>query len=199
MTIPAAMAAALAVLTETLDEPGADITHSLHQLTLAAAAAVPSYLGLSVLVPHSDPRFSCTTLTDGIRAGDMHTSLQVLLPTIAAGHDSAVAVILYATAPGSFVDLAADLGWLTGRPPTDFILDQHLANASGADTAGQLHAASDINQAIGVLIGRGYTPRQAHRELDTQAANTRTERHTTARLILDKATTADGDGHCDSH
>lgn len=44
---------------------------------------------------------------------------------------------------------------------------------------------SVINQAIGVLIGRGHTPAQARRELDTQADRGGTDRHTAARFILD--------------
>ena len=109
------MAAALAILTEALDEPGTDIAHSLHRLTLDAAAAIPSHLGLSVVVSHSDPPFTVTTLADGAVAGDICTSLHVPLPGIGAGHEPAsVAVILYAGTPGTFVDLAADLAWLTG-------------------------------------------------------------------------------------
>jgi hypothetical protein len=179
------MFAALGVLTEALDEPGTDIAHSLQQLALAAAVAIPTFRGLSVLVPHSDPPFTVTTLADGVKAGDIRTSLQVLLPTMGADHDAAsVAVILYAAAPGTFVDLAADLAWLTGRPMSEVTLDGHLTVPAAADIGAQLHAASDINQAIGVLIDRGYTPRQAHRHLDIQAATNRTDRHATAQLIL---------------
>ena len=56
MTITAAMAASLNILTAALDDPGADVAHSLHQLALQAAAAIPTYLGLSVVVPQYDPR-----------------------------------------------------------------------------------------------------------------------------------------------
>jgi len=191
--ITASMAAALALLTEALDEPDTDIAHSLHRFTLDAAAAVTSYLGLSVVVSQSNPPFTVTTLADGALAGDICTSLHVLLPGIGDGHDPvSVALILYAGTPGAFVDLAADLAWLTGRPLTEVILDEHLTVPAGSDTTDQLQAASDINQAIGVLIGRGHTPQQAHRQLDTHAANNRTDRHTAARLILDEVTTADG-------
>jgi hypothetical protein len=192
--ITAAMVTALTVLTAALDDPGTDIAHSLHQLALEAAGAIPTYLGLSVLVSQSDPPFTVTSLAAGAVHGDIRTSLQVLLPTTEAGNGPAVAVILYAAAPGAFVDLAADLAWLTGRPPTDFMLDQHLTITAGPDTAAELHAASDINQAIGVLIGRGFTPRQADWELDTHAANNRSDRHNVARLILDKIITPDDDG-----
>jgi hypothetical protein len=179
------MVAALGVLTDALDEPGTDIVHSLQQLALAAAATIPTYRGLSVVVPHSDPPFTVTTLADGVKAADIRTSLQVLLPTMGADHDAAtVAVILYAAAPGTFVDLAADLAWLTGRPMSEVTLDGHLTVPDAADMGAQLHAASVINQAIGVLIGRGYTPRRAHRHLDIQAATKGTDRHAIAQLIL---------------
>jgi hypothetical protein len=186
MKITAAMAAGLDILTAALDEPGTDIARSLQGLAFAAAAAVPTYLGLNVVVSQRDSRFICTILADGVFIGDKSTSLHMLLPTTGADDGPAVAVILYATAPGAFVDLAADLAWLTGRPPADFTLDQHLAIAPGADTALELRAASDINQAIGVLIGRGYSPRQADRELNTRAAHNSSDRHGAARLILDE-------------
>ena len=199
MEITAAMAAALTVLTEALDEPGADIARSLRGLALDAAAAVPSYLGLSVVVSQSDPPFTITALADGAVAGDVRTSLRVvLLPGVGDGEGSArVALVLYAGAPGTFVDLAADLVWLTGRSSIDVTLDKHLTIPDGPDTAAQLHAAMEINQAIGVLIGRGYTLQQAHRQLDIQAADNRTDRHTEARLILDGAISAAADQHAD--
>lgn len=188
------MAAALAILTEALDEPGTDIAHSLHRLTLDAAAAVTSYLGLSVVVSHSDPPFTVTALADGALAGDIRTSLHLSLPGPSDPQNSpAVAIILYAGSPGAFVDLAADLAWLTARSLSDFILDQHLALAAGSLPEGQLRAASAINQALGVLIGRGYTPQQAHGELDTQAAHAGTDRHTAAHHILAKINTGGDD------
>jgi hypothetical protein len=197
--ITAAMVAALAVLTAALDDAGTDIAHSLHQLALEAAGAIPTYLGLSVVVSQSNPPLNVTTLAAGAVDGDIRTSLRVLLPTTVAGDGPAVAVILYASAPGAFVDLAADLAWLTGRPSSHFMLDQHLTITAGPDPAAELRAASDINQALGVLIGRGYTPRQADWQLDTQAANNSSDRHSAARLILEKLTTADDDGHFGVH
>ena len=108
-----------------------------------------------------------------------------------AGHAPSVALVFYAATPGTFVDLAADLAWLTGRPPSDFALDQHLSVPAGSDGGTSLRATSVINQAIGVLIGRGYTPRQAHSKLDTQADGARTDRYTAAQSILDTLTAAD--------
>ena len=191
MKIRAALAADLGILTAALDEPGADVLHSLHQLGVDAQAAVPTYLGLSVTVDGSDPRFTFTTLEDGT-ADDIRTSLRLTLPGVGDGRASpSVALILYAGTPGTFVDLTADLAWITGRPPSDFALDQHLSVPAGSDSGTYLRAASVINQAIGVLIGRGHTPAHAHRELDTQADSAGTDRHTTAQFILDTLTAED--------
>jgi hypothetical protein len=140
----------------------------------------------------SDPPFTFTTLDDGT-ADNVRTSLR-LTPLARVGDGRAahsVALTLYAETPGTFVDLTADLAWLTGRPPSDFALDQHLSVPAGSDARTSLRAASVISQAIGVLIGRGYTPPQAHSKLDTQADGTGTDRYTTAQFILDTLTVAD--------
>lgn len=191
MKIDAALAADLDILTEALDQPGADVLHTLHQLSVDAQAAVPTYLGLSVTVDNSDPPFTLTTLEDG-RAADVRTSLCLMLPGAGDGRASpSVALILYAGTSGTFVDLTADLAWLLGRPLGDFALDQHLSSPTSPGTGTHLRTASVINQAIGVLIGRGYTPERAHRELDTQTDSASTERHTMAQFILDTLTAED--------
>jgi hypothetical protein len=167
------------------------VLHSLHRLGVDAQAAVPTYLGLNVTVDRSDPPFTFTTFEEGAADG-ARTSLRLTLPGVGDGWASpSVALTLYARTPGTFVDLAADLAWLTGRPPSDFALDQHLNLPAGSDAGTSLRAASVINQAIGVLIGRGYTPRQAHSRLDTQADGAGTDRYTTAQFILDTLTAAD--------
>jgi hypothetical protein len=191
MKISAALAADLGILTAALDEPGAGVLHSLHRLGVDAQAAVPTFLGLSVTVDGSDPPFTFTIFEEGA-AGGVRTSLRLTLPGVGDGWASpSVALILYARTPGTFVDLAADLAWLTGRPPSDFAHDQHLSVPAGSDAGTSLRAASVINQAIGVLIGRGYTPRQAHSKLDTQADGAGTDRYTTAQSILDTLTAVD--------
>jgi hypothetical protein len=189
VTINAALAAELEILTAALDQPGTDIARSVRQLALNAAAGVTTYLGLSVLVGRSDPPFAFTALADGVAADDIGTSLRVELQGLV--DQLTVAVNLYAASPGAFVDLAADLAWLTARPLSDFVLDQHLNIPSPSNTGTQLHAASIINQAMGVLIGRGHTPEQAHRQLDSQAADAGTDRRAAAQLILATLTATD--------
>jgi hypothetical protein len=85
--------------------------------------------------------------------------------------------------PGAFVDLAADLAWLTARPPSDFVLDQHLPGPAGMGTAANLFEASVFNQAIGALGGQGHTLQQADRH-DVQAVDAGVSRHAARLRIL---------------
>lgn len=191
MKISAALAADLGILTAALDEPAEDVLHSVHRLGVDAQAAVPSLLGLSVTAAGSDPPFTFTIFEEDAADG-VGASLSLTLPGDGEAWASpSVVLILYARTPGTFVDLAADLAWLTGRPPSDFALDQHLGAPAGSDAGTSLRAASVINQAIGVLIGRGYTPRQARSKLDTHADGAGTDRYATAQFILDTLTAAD--------
>jgi hypothetical protein len=50
VTITAALAADLGILTAAPDEPCTDVARSLHRLAADATAAVPTYLGLSLTV-----------------------------------------------------------------------------------------------------------------------------------------------------
>ena len=74
--------------------------------------------------------------------------------------------------------------WLTGRALSDFALDRHLSLPADPYRAGGLQSASLINQAIGVLIGRGYTPEQAEFEIDARAAAAGHSRSDAADIIL---------------
>jgi len=194
MEATAGLAADLRLLTAALDEPDTDIAQGLHQLALDAHTAVCSYLGLSMSVRRRDSVFAFIRLTDGVVAGDIATSLRLTLPGVGGSCDPPmVALILYAGSPGAFVDLSADLAWLTARPLSDFVLNQHLTIPAGSHIGTHLAADSVINQAIGVLIGRGYSPGQADRRLDSQAAHAGTDRHAAARLIVATLSASDVD------
>lgn len=188
MDLTAALAADLATLTATLDDPGLDIADTLRQLAADTKLAVRSYLGLTVLITVSGRQFSLTVLESGTEPGDVVTSLALPMPP-AAPDDSTTSfavLTLYAGHPGAFVDLAADLAWLTGRAPAEFVLDQHRTPPGAPDLPSGLAAASLIDQAIGVLIAYGYTPEGAHREIDTRAERLGVDRGGSAKRILDE-------------
>jgi hypothetical protein len=185
VTITAALAADLDVLTAALDEPGTDLADTLHRLAANAAFAIPTYLGLSVTVSGSVPPFAFTSFHDGVVAGDVRTSLRLTLPSGGgAGARQVVTLVLYAGSPGTFVDLASDLAWLSGRPSSDFALDQHLQSLTERVIATGLLEASTINQAIGVLIGKGHTPEEAEEQLTSRTVGAGISRHAVALRIL---------------
>lgn len=199
MEISAALAAELAVLTEALDDPDADVADSVLRLAADARAAVASYLGLMVIVAGTDTPITVTAFEDDVEPGDIRASL--LLPAPSGERDGGVpgvSLILFAGVAGAFVDLAADLCWLTGRPLVDISLDQHLGVLADGHAGATLHATSVINQALGVLMGRGYTRDQADRELDARAADAGTDRRRAAAGVLRTIPAArvdlDGDG-----
>jgi hypothetical protein len=187
VTIPARLAAELALLTQALDLPGTDVAQTLGRLAADAQSAVESYLGLSVAITADRIRFDLTLLDDGTQSVHIQTSLLVPLSTAAAQASEtpgSVALILYAATPGAFIDLAADLSWITGRALTEFRLDEHRTLPSTYVAPTSLAAMSSINQALGVLIGRGATPEQAERDLHMRAATAGIEFAAAATIVL---------------
>ena len=132
MEITAAVAADLAALTEALDDPEIDLARTLHQLAADAKLAVRSFLGLTVQVTIAGRATQLSAL-EGAAPADVSASLLIPMPAGVAGTVE-VDVILFATAPGAFTDLAADLAWLAGRAFRDFPVDQHLALADRKST-----------------------------------------------------------------
>jgi hypothetical protein len=181
--IPAATAATLHALNTAFDED-VDLVQMLTRLSVDAHMAVPSYLGLSVHLAGSGTQLNLTVLDDGVRAPDIATSVLIPLTDIGAGRGATDSMIFYAAVPGAFVDLAADLAWLTGRELTAFTLDRHLAlPAPGPPSAGAV-AQSHVNQAIGVLIGCGHTPEEADQVITQRAEHDKVQRHIAAANIL---------------
>lgn len=193
MEITAALAADLAILSEALVETDADILEAFRQLAADVKVAVRSYLGLAVIARTSTFPLALTAMEPFTHRDDVVSSL--LMPPSDQdldGHNRQLVVILYAGRAGAFVDLAADLSWLSGRPLSDFTLDQHLSLPE-PDSQVDVRGSSVVNQAIGVLIGRGYTPTQAALEIDARAAAAGESRVDAAALILGDAPAGDGD------
>ncbi|MDQ2755700.1 MAG: hypothetical protein M3Y71_03925 [Actinomycetota bacterium] len=192
MHLDPALADHLAWLSRGLDSP-ADLAITLEALVASVIATVPSYLGLTVLLhpPTSPPvadvsPVSMTFLQDPDPPAGAGPAIgsSLLLPVRAQSPSSPSAgsepttpewvtqIVLYAKAPGAFVDLAADLSWLEGRPLSSMVVDQHLvAAATDGGRMGEMVGASQTDQALGVLLARGLTPAQAKDELAQRATD----------------------------
>ncbi|MDT4918062.1 MAG: hypothetical protein QOH89_2762 [Pseudonocardiales bacterium] len=185
MEITAALATDLALLTDALDEPGADLAETLRRLAAAASVAVQSYLGLSVIAGDGARPVTFTALEATVVAADIGSSLRMPLSQhTARPADSRLVVIFYARRPGAFVDLAADLSSLTGLRLIDFVLDDHLRLPASRHPADTVLSSSVVNQAVGLLLGRGYTPERAAHEIDVRAATAGHSRFEAAQRVL---------------
>lgn len=206
MQITDPLAADLALLAAALydpAEPAVDVAQTVLVFATNARVAVPSFVGLTITITVAGDaggtdRAGCTTERVVLRhtllqehggPNNIKTSLRLPGPADGAGPDQPIIqIVLYAARPGAFVDIAADICFLTGREldPTD--LDQHQGLAHALDITGAIQAETVIGEAVGVLIDRGRTHHQAHAELDTLAIAAHTDRTTEASRILDSLT-----------
>jgi hypothetical protein len=181
--------AALTTLTEALDEPGTDIVETVSRLGDVVAAAVPTFMALSFRTGSGDAQIDFTGRSDAHQGSSgIRTSLLIPLPD--RGDDGfpaepETALVLYAGRPGAFVDVAADISWLTGRPLDSFRIDEHLGPA-GDEESPPLREGSTVNQAVGVLLDRGFTMEAAVRHLDGLAAAAGVARVAAAAELLDQ-------------
>ena len=184
MDITAELAADLALLSEALDDSGADIAESTRQLASDAGIAVGSFVGLTVAQP--DGRFGFTWFADDVRSVQIKSALRLPIdPPLGDPGGRSLVVILYTTRLGAFTDLAADLSWLTGSAVTEAVIEEYLVPPSASSEAWSVRVASAVDQALGVLIERGLGPEQAGTELDAQARGAGLSRYGAARAILD--------------
>jgi hypothetical protein len=174
--ITAALAADLAALTDALDDSSAGLEAGLRQLGADAGRAVPSYLGLSLLVDVDGQDVVVTAVERASEPSDVRASIGLFL-------QPAVLLVLYATASGAFTDLAVDLVLLTERTGEDFALDQHLTIAETSTRSCALGDLSTVNQAIGVLIGQDGTVEQADHALRLLADSSRLDVDVASALL----------------
>lgn len=166
MDISAALAADLALLTQALDDSGIDLEAGLRAFTADVKVAVASFTGMTMTIAFDGHDVSFTVHDDATiqPAASLLIPLATVTPT-----DPASTLLLYAATPGAFVDLAADLIYALRIEPTALVLDGHFDPRAGSGGITGLDEHSAINQAIGVLIGRGHTPESAQHELQRLA------------------------------
>ena len=159
-------------LTDTLDKAPTNLDVELGRLSDDLAHAVDSYLGLSIKITLESGPVSLTTWR-GTGGSAVGSSMLIPLPLICASAPGS-ALILYAAAPGAFVDLSAELSFALGQPLAAFVLDAHLTEHLPCRADPQITGLSDfsnVNRAIGVLLACGRTSEQAQSELWDRAAD----------------------------
>jgi hypothetical protein len=180
--ISANLASDLALLSQSLDGGRVDLESALRALSANLALAAPSYHGLTMTIALESHDVSFTVRQPGgvpVVGASLRIPLAAVTP---AGGDSAL--VLYAAAPGAFVDLAADLAHALGVKPAALVLDGHLAPPDASTELTGLGAHMAVNQAIGVLIERGHTQASADLELRRLAGTNGGSLHTTASALI---------------
>jgi hypothetical protein len=165
--ISTALSLDLKNLLRVLDIPGLDIERSLRALRYDVAVAVPSFVGLAMTVVVEGQPVTLSSMGEEADGAVIASSLDVPL-ALTAGLAAGSGLVLYATSPGAFVELAADLRAALPAGEGDVVLDRHLDPVTRSGIVGVEELAM-INRAIGVLMGRGRTADEAREYLRQRA------------------------------
>jgi hypothetical protein len=179
--LSAALAADLSLLSAAIQQSDGGLEPVLQSLAKQIRAAVESYAGLTITIAAEGHRISFTTSEPGATAA---TSLSIPL-TAVAGSEAGSSLVLYATTPGAFVDLAADLAWVLEIKPSALALDQHVTVPPPSQGVTGLRELATINRAIGALIELGHTPESARAQLRRHADLDSGDMPAAAQRILD--------------
>lgn len=148
-----------------------DLADGLDTLLADLVRAAPSAVGLEVRVVAVGQDVLLGRFVEGTGPYDVGASLRVPLgpdgDVRAHGPDS-VSVTFYATRPGAFVDLGADLALVGGLALDRVDLDGHRPTSTRSGVRG-LEQVSAVQRAVGVLIDRGIPPDQAYDRLAEEA------------------------------
>jgi len=127
MNIPSALIEDLTLLSAALDGPVGDLDAVLAVFNDHLAAAIPSYLGLTVAL-HIDEQPVVVNTLDTKNLAQVRTSLLLPLQPLGAATTTG-SVTLFSGVAGAFVDLADNARWifnLNGHP----VLDSDLTTPS---------------------------------------------------------------------
>jgi hypothetical protein len=161
-----------------------ELENSLTALTEAVKTAAPSYRGLALTLSIDKQPVTVTSAEPG-NTSDIATSLRLWLawvPSLSA--DSRIT--FYASTPGTFVDLAADLAFALD---SDIRLDEDIPSVLVSDLTG-VGRLSAVNKAVGVLVGHGHTPDSAQRELRHMADATPSSIQKAAEAVTNNPSSA---------
>lgn len=159
-----------------------ELAHLVASIRDDAALAVSSLLGVSVTLTLDGHDVTLNSMAENVESRQVASSLQLTLAAISSRLGGRV--VLYAAAPGAFVELSDELRHSLALGDGECRLDENLTPnmTSGLTGAREL---SSINQAIGFLIHQGRTPENARADLRAAAAAEQCELHLIAQRILD--------------
>jgi len=184
--VTTALAESIRELFADLEQTASPVEKSLASLRRDLRLAVRSSVGLSLTVQMDpDQPVTLTSIDHFTEPSDIVTSLR--LPLTWATMDTGSMIIFYAGVPGAFVDLAADLSHALRLAPGAIVLDEDTVAPTSESGLTGAAESSTVNQAIGVLLDRGYTPATASAQLRREADETMLDLHLAATRVLKSA------------
>jgi hypothetical protein len=188
---PAAVLAHVQDLTASIGQDDRDLNDTLAALTTALRSTATSYCGFQLTIVENQWPVTLTAFTDGHDV-PVGTSLRLPLGLVSRMVDGESRVVFFASTPGAFIDLAADLSHALGRIPVDgrsstannedhrathvdghrrvIELDADLPPISRMSGLTGLAELTVLNRAIGILVDQGHDIGQAHHVLRRHAA-----------------------------
>jgi hypothetical protein len=202
--LPARLLAHLHDLLLSIGEDDHDLDDTLVALTTALRSTAASYRGFQLTIFDNQSPVTVTAFTDG-QDGPVGTSVRLPLGLVSSV-DGESRVVFFASTPGAFTDLAADLSHALGgipvgqaSPTADGVdlgrthvdghrrvieLDVDLPPSSRVSGLTGLAELTVLNRAIGILMAQGHDIEQAHQVLRREAAAAEVEPHIYAAKIL---------------
>lgn len=202
MELATAIVTHLRELSASIDDPDTQLVESVTDVTNSMQQAVPSYRGLRLTILREGYPVTFTVFEGD--QDDVATSLRVPLKLLSAAFEAGSRIVYYAATPGAFIDLAADMSYAlkpqpsavesspataidakpTPADPATVELDTDLPPPTRVSGVSGMRAIGVINQAVGVLIGRGHHPDHAHSALRRHAAAAGLDPHSYAIHLL---------------
>ena len=194
MTSPPDVSRLVRALAADLRELGIDLGAGGYTRTTLAMLdhdlrrCVPSALGTTISLTDdqgSPQPVAMTCVTRTVQPDEIASVLRVPLGSLGPGVRATAT--FYASKPGAFRHVAADLASLVGtsRESLDHNVCPPVAPLEPGITG--LHDFSLVNRALGVLLNRGHTLAGARRELQSRAARACTDVVEAARVVLASA------------
>jgi hypothetical protein len=181
-TISLALADDIKEFFENLDESSSAACSSLTSLRRDLKLIVRSSLGFTLRLGGTPPA-TLTSVDHFVQTTDIAASLRFPLSWLGPEEDRS-SIVFYAGAPGAFDDLAADLASGLDLSTGCIRLDEDLTPELLVSGVVGVEEMSTVNQAIGVLIGRGHTCETAQAELHRQSSETQQSAHHNATRLL---------------
>ena len=163
--ISTTLAADLEHLLRVLDLPDVDVAQAVDDLRDKVERVVPSFVGLSLTLLVSGQPVTLSSVTQDRPTAASSLRLPLHLTSAATPGSE---LVLFASTPGAFVDLAADLGYVLQADEGVIQLDRGSATPNRSGLFG-LPELAMVNRALGVLIGRGMTPEEAEIRMESEA------------------------------